>query len=297
MGKFKYKKSREEKITFLFEISYGLLAALALLLLILSAFDVVSISKIFFFLFVVIILMLMLANNLLLEKDTYRRQISYLAFGINAIMIGIYIYFPVKWLLFLIFLYNFGLLIFIELKYWHFKTYAYEYAKTDTKIRIVLSLIELFCCSSVLDHTYLGGYVIFLYAFIPMTILLGILAILAFTKLKKTFGKFCRKISTKICLTIVFVFLSWWSGVVFIDMVNTTFPLYTRQYECVVVDKYISTGSARSKGSIELSVEFQGRILNLEVSKDTYHSKQINDLLLVNYYSGALGLSYCESAE
>ena len=100
----------------------------------------------------------------------------------------------------------------------------------------------------------------------------------------------------KIGIVILALIISTGYGITFVDIANTTQAGVSRQIECVIVDKKVTSGY-RQTTHYKLYVELEDKKVSIDVSSDLYSSKSINDTLLLNYYDGNLNMPYYECAE
>ena len=145
-------------------------------------------------------------------------------------------------------------------------------------------------------HTYININKFYLYALIPMAIILIVFTVLSFTIFKKTYKKYFKKVIVKIGIVFMVLICSYGFGLAFIDTTNSAIKSKVTQIECVIVRKHFSN-NARGIDTYEFYVILNDKEYAVNVSSSLYYDKNVNDTLKVNLYRGFLNLEYYESAE
>lgn len=298
VDKVQDKVSKTSKV---FSIVYWALFAVLLVLLIVgNRVEKTQLTDtLFFVLYFVMVeafLFLMYAQNYIIFKNRQKRLISYFAFVINALIFALRLVVDGQTMLLVAFVYNTVLLCCVLVKHLLHKTKHKTVKFFDKKIFIVIALALLLAMISGLYHTYVQQNIILLYALIPMAVILIAFAILSFTVFKKTYQQLAKSIWNKIAIVLAVLLVSFCYGMAAVDLANTSFAKNPQQIQCVVVDKKIQSGY-RQITQYVLYVDLNDQRLSINVSSDTYNSKEIDDILLVNLFGGNLNLPYYECAE
>ena len=196
----------------------------------------------------------------------------------------------------ILFLYNISFIVYYVIDYALYKT-KYKTGKMYNNSVITPSLfVFIFAIADTFYHTYINSDSFYLYALIPMGIILIAFTVLSFTILKETYKKYFKSLISKIGIVLMVVVCAYMFGIAFIDATNCAIKNQTAQLECVVVRKNFS----RKIGSIdtyELYIVINDKEYRINVSSDLYYDKEVNDTLKVNLYRGCFNLEYYESGE
>ena len=302
--KIKCKSNREakSKIENIFSIIQWLILGICFVFLILfNRSQPFSLSKNVFSIIIFILLEIDLISwfirILLITKNIKQRILAFFAFVVNAILLLVCYLIRMSDISNLIlFIYNTIFIGYYVVDYTLYKT-KYKTGKIYNNAIIAPSLFVLiFILGNTFYHTYINGNGIFLYALIPMGIILIAFAILSLTLLKKTFKNRFKSVISKIGIVFMVMVCAYGFGIAFIDTTNCAIKKQVAQLECVVVRKHFSN-QARGFDSYELYIMINDKEYKVNVSSDLFYDKEVNDTLKVNLYRGCFNLEYYESCE
>ena len=194
------------------------------------------------------------------------------------------------------FAYNTILGVYVLIDYTLYKTKFPTGTIYNKDFLFVLGFALLFPLVRALKHKYLQEEAPFLYGLIVAGVLMIVFTILSLTVFRETNKKFAKGVWKKIGVAILALIIFMGYGISFIDIANTTQASVSKQIECVILDKKVTSGY-RQITDYTLCIELENKKIWISVSSDTYYDKSINDTLLLNYYNGNLNLPYYESAE
>ncbi len=294
-------KNKKNKINFVFSTTYWIILIIFLALTIFeSRLPVGDSGKKIVYIIVLVILeilfILMFVQNLIQTKNKKKIILSFLCYIINAVISVFFWLFKTDITYVILFAYNTILLIYLLIDFWLYKT-KYKTAKFfDKKMPITICFIFIVFFVNLISHSYLNDK-IFLYSLIPFGIIMIIFFILGFTIFRQIFQIFAKNVWTKIGVVIIALVLSYSYSLLFIDILNTSFNKNFVRQEYVIVDKRVSRSNRGMTTHYKLYIVVDEQKISIEVSKDTYYSKEINDTLLIKYNNGNLKLNYLESLE
>lgn len=300
-NKHKINKERKAKIERIFSTIQWLILGLSFIFLILfnrsQPFTLAkNIFSIIIFVFLEINLISWFIRIILTTKNIKQRILAFFAFIVNAILL------TVRYLIgnpdisnLILFLYNITFIGYYAIDYALYKT-KYKTGKMYNNAVIVPSLfVFIDTMANTFYHTYINSNSVYLYALIPMGIILIAFTILSFTLLKETYKKYTKSVIAKIGIVLMAMVCAYGFGVAFIDATNCAIKNQVEQLECVVVRKHFSN-HARGLDTYELYVVIDEKEYSINVSRDLYYDKEVNDTLKINLYRGCLNLEYYESA-
>ncbi len=255
--------------------------------------DIFSITL---FVFLEIDLISWFLRIMLTTKNTKQRTLAFFAFLVNAILLlSCYLIGKPDISNFILFIYNSIFIGYYCIDFALYKT-KYKTGKMYNNALIAPSLFVLiYSVANIFYHTYINNSV-YLYASIPMCIILITFTILSFTILKETYKKYFKSIIAKIGIVFMVMVCAYGFGLAFIDSLNCAFKNNVNQLECVVVRKHYSN-NVRGISTYELYVMINDKEYRVNVSSDLYYDKEVNDTLKINLYNGCLNLKYYESGE
>lgn len=294
-------KKQKDKKQLAFNIAYSVLTILLIVALIVdkTTANTVTSDAIFFaiiFFVIELILFMLFINTFVLNKNKKKILISYAINIGNAIIFAINLVISFDIFLLIAFFYNTVLTCYLVIDCLIYKA-KYPTAKyMDKKTPVAIFVAFLFVATNALSHTYVQENITFLYALIPMAIIMAVILTLAFTVFKKQTQKTMPKVWTKIGVGVLVLFMSFFYGMMFIDVVNTSIKANPTPMECVIVDKRISSGYRRATRYM-IYIMIDDKKVTIDVPSDVYKIKEIDDTLKINYYQGTLNLPYYENAE
>lgn len=248
------------------------------------------------FLLLELFLILAFLKVCLFSKNKTKRLFAFLCFIVNGIILffRVFIYFDL--LILILFTYNSVLGVYLLFYYLLYKTKKPYGKLLDRSFMIVIGFILIFAMINTFNHTYVNSSDLWIYGLIAMGVLFIIFIILSLTLFKKTYAKLAKNIWTKIGVVFIALVLSFGYGVTLIDVANTSIKSDPQKISCLIVDKDIEFGY-RKITRYKLYVMINDKKITIDVSKDLYKTKEINDMLIINYYIGNLNLPYYENGE
>lgn len=198
--------------------------------------------------------------------------------------------------IFVLFIYNTIFTCFYIIDYSLYKI-KFKSGQIYTKSLIVPALfVFVVSICNTIYHSYVNGWYLFLYALIPMVVIIMVFIILSLTLLKDIYKNFFKGIIAKIGIVFMLLLCSYSFGIAFIDSTNCAIKNQILQMDCLITDKNFSHGY-RSVDRYELCVVINGNECKVNVTSKVYYAKEINDTLKVNLYKGCFNLEYYECAE
>ncbi len=293
-------EQKRKKIKSKFNIAYWVVLAVIILCRILDKTSPTKeVSDIFFYIAfssIIIELILMFICAFICYSSTKIRIISIFCFLGNALTLFLIPFISSDIVIIINFVYNTILGVYVLIDYTLYKTKFPTGTIYNKDFLFVLGFALLLPLVRAIKHKYLQDEAPFLYGLIVTGVLLVVFTILSFTIFKETYKKFAKGVWKKICVAILALFIFTSYGMAFIDIANTSLASASKQIECVILDKRVTSGY-RQITDYKLYIELENKKVWISVSSDTYSSKSINDTLLLNYYNGNLNLPYYESAE
>ncbi len=288
----KYSKSKKA-----FKITYIFLMTLAFILGFLSisyySYKIFNNNIVSIILFVILILLLIisLVDNLMTYKNKLEKLQSYLTFP--SLFLLILLKFIINyniWRFISFLILNF---VIISVMILHFKRKSKNKSKVlDKKVLFALLFSYLLIILDMLSHNYLN-YLIIAWALIPALVLFVIFVILLFTTYKEIFYKISPKIITRVGFTIIAFFGAFFISWCGLDIINASFSPPPTIDSYVILDKNYKNGY-RQVSQFLLTVNIDGKEVDIEVPSNVYHEKSIGDTLDVGLYDGLLGFAYYE---
>lgn len=187
------------------------------------------------------------------------------------------------------------LIICFNLIVYFLRKQKYYSTKFSKHIFIISFISILIYCVDSFSYNY-ENEMFMLWAFIPCVLILVILITLCFTLFNKLFKKSCPKIWQKIGIIFICFIFSYCFSMFGLSVINTSLSIEPETYSYEVVEKDIQSG-ARQITRYILTVEINGKKIDIDVSNDVYYEKEIGDEILVDYNQGALGFAYYEFSQ
>ena len=285
------KKSKKDKV---FSIIGVLLFISFFLIAILASDSLLSPLLLGFF---AVFYLTVLINGLIMYPDKRRKILSCLITIGNGFVFLLRLFIPGNIMLFSLFIYNTLLTLYFILYYFVYKTkYPNGNMANLNKYSVFAMIFPVYLCVIWLTtNTTLNDARFFTYFVIIAVILSAVFLILSLTVYRRTYLVLTQKIATRVCSVICAILFIFLYSFLLTSAINVGLPSekHTATYE--IVDKQIH--SSDSSTDYTLYIIFDGNKIDIDVSSDLYHEKEIGDALIVDYYSGALNIPYLTSGE
>lgn len=166
--------------------------------------------------------------------------------------------------------------------------------KPDIKQPICVGVLLLFAMIRQMRISYISD-IYFAWALIPAAILFCIVSIAAYILLKKVFAKIYptegKRLFNAFAVGFIMLFIVYAYSYTTISVINCAFDGEPTKIECTVIDKKVITGT-RSVTRFEVTVLLDGKERRIQVPVTEYHELEEGDLIIIDYYSGALNFAY-----
>lgn len=239
----------------------------------------------------------------LLRYKSARRKI-FCAFGCigNGVLIALYNFYYFDACGLILLLYNLVLILGHLFKYF---TEIAKYGKSKClKLGILMWIMLLYPCIVIsVKPPYrevLNQSLLFIYIAIFAGVLSIIFIILSFTAYKNCYKVLAKQIYVKILYGVAVLLLIFIGSYMVVDTANSAVCTKNYTVACEIVDKRIDSRVAGRGVSItfyNISIDFNGQVYELGVSRYTYIEKEKGQTLVVKYCTGVLNIPYIVSLE
>lgn len=166
--------------------------------------------------------------------------------------------------------------------------------KPDIKQPICVGILLLFAMIRQMKISYISD-IYLAWALIPAAVLFCVCAIVAFILLKNVFAKMYptegKRIFNVFCLGFILLFLVYAYSYTAIGVINSAFDGEPTKIECTIIEKDVRTGY-RTVTQFKVKVLLDDKERWIDVPVTDYHELEEGDLIIIDYYNGALNFAY-----